>query len=55
MVELPYMMLHTKFQGNRSIGSGKEDFFKVFTICGHGSHVGYETQLIYINFHSYSP
>ena len=48
-------MLHTKFQGHRSIGSGEEDFFKVLTIYGHGSHVGYVTQLICINFHSYSP
>ena len=47
-------MLHTKFQGHRSIGSG-EDFFKVFTIYGHGGHVGHVTQLICINFHSHSP
>ena len=47
------MMLHTKFQGHRSTGSGEEDF-KVFTINGHGSHVGHVTQLICINFHSYS-
>ena len=33
-------MLHTKFQGHWSIGSGEEDFFKVFTIYGHGGHVG---------------
>ena len=46
------MMLHTKFQGHGSIGSGEEDFFKVFTIYGHGSHVGHVTQLICINFHS---
>ena len=47
-------MLHIKFQGHRFISSGKEDFFKVFTIygqCGHYSHV---TQLICINFHSHS-
>ena len=85
-------MLHTKFQGHRSIGSGEEDFlrflpymgmaaiicnlgsaridnatyqvsrssvywfwrrrfFKVFTIYGHGGHVGYVTQPICINFH----
>ena len=47
-------MLHTKFHGYRSIGSGDEDFFKVFTIYGHGRHVGHVTQLIYIiinNFH----
>ena len=47
-------MLHTKFQGHGSSGSG-EDFFKVFTIYGHGSHAGYVTQLICINFHSHSP
>ena len=34
-------MLHTKFQGHWSIGSA-EDFFKVFTIYGHGGHVGLE-------------
>ena len=48
-------MLHTKFQGNQSIGSGEEDFFKVFTIYGHGCHVGHVTKLICINFHSHSP
>ena len=30
-------------------------FFKVFTIYGHGDHVGHVTQLICINFHSHSP
>ena len=44
------MMLLTKFQGHGSIGSGEEDFFKVFTIYGHGSHVGHVTQLSCINF-----
>ena len=47
-------MLHTKFQGHQSSGSG-EDFFKVFTMYGHGGHVGFVTQLICINFHSHSP
>ena len=28
LVELPYTMLHTKFQGHRSIGSGEEDFLR---------------------------
>ena len=46
------MMLHTKFQGHRFIGSVEKDFFKVFTIYGHGSHVGHVTQLICINIHS---
>ena len=27
----------------------------IFTIYGHGGHVGHVTQLICINFHSYSP
>ena len=48
-------MQHTKFQGHWSIGSGKEDFFKVFTIYGHGGHVGHVTQLIGINVHFHSP
>ena len=29
-------------------------FFKVFTIYGHGGHVGHMTQLICIKFHSHS-
>ena len=47
-------MLHTKFQGHWSIGSGEEDFFKVFIIYGHGGHLGNVTQLICINFHFHS-
>ena len=47
-------MLHTKFQGQWSIGSG-EEIFKVFTLYDHGGHVGFVTQLIYINFHFHSP
>ena len=31
-------MLHTKFQGYYSKGSGQEDF-KVFTIYGHGGYL----------------
>ena len=30
LVVLTYTMLHTKFQGHRSIGSGEEDFFFYF-------------------------
>ena len=47
-------MLHTKFQGHRSVASGEEDFLKVLTIYGHCCHVGHMTKLICINFHSYS-
>ena len=42
-------MLHTKFHENPSIGSGEEDF-KVFTVYGHGGHLGHVTLTIYINF-----
>ena len=31
-------MLHTKFQGHRSIGSGDEDFFNVYHICVWGPY-----------------
>ena len=48
-------MLHTKFQGHWSIGSGEEDFLRFLPYIGHGGHVGYVIQLIGINFHSYSP
>ena len=33
-------MLHTKFHGNQSTGFG-EDFLKVFTMYGHGGHLGH--------------
>ena len=36
-------MLHAKFQNHRTCGSGEEDFFKVFTIYGHGGHLGHVT------------
>ena len=33
-------MLHTKFRGNRSTGSGEENVRRVFTIYGRGGHLG---------------
>ena len=45
-------MLHTRFQGHRSIGSGEEDFLRFLPYMGMAAMV---TQLIYINFHSYYP
>ena len=48
-------MLHTKFEGHWFIGTGEKDFLRVFTINGHGGHVGNVTQLICIHFHSYFP
>ena len=38
-------MLHTKFHGNQ----------RVFTIYGHGGHLGHVTNIIPINFHFYIP
>ena len=48
-------MLHTKFRGNRPAGSGEEDFLRVFTIYGHGGHLGHVTRTIYTNFGSPFP
>ena len=48
-------MLHTKFRGNGPAGSGEEDLFKVFTIYGHGGHLGHVTLTIYTNFCSPFP
>ena len=36
-------MIHAKFQDHRTYGSGEEDFFKVFTIYGHGGLLGHVT------------
>ena len=36
-------MLHTKFRGNRTAGSGQDDFGRVFTIYGRGGHLGHVT------------
>ena len=41
-------MLHAKFLQNRSTGSGEEDFLRVYTIYGHGGHLGHVTLIIYI-------
>ena len=41
-------MLHAKFLRNRSNGSGEEDFLRVYTIHGHGSHLGHVTLIVYI-------
>ena len=48
-------MLHTKFCGNRPIGSGEEDFLRVFTIYEHGGHLGHVTSIISTNFHFHLP
>ena len=38
-------MLHTNFRGNQSACSGEDDFLKVFTINGHGGHLGRVTHM----------
>ena len=43
-------MLHTKFHGNRPAGSGEEDFLRVFTIYGHGGHLGHVTSIMSLYF-----
>ena len=47
-------MLHTKFCGNQPAGSG-EDFLRVFTIYGRGSHLGHVTSIMSSNFHFLVP
>ena len=44
-------MLHTKFRGNWPAGSGEEDFKRVFTIYGHGGHLGHVTSIMSSYFH----
>ena len=44
-------MLHTKFCGNRPAGSGEKDFQRVFTIYGHGGHLGHVTSIMSSDFH----
>ena len=48
-------MLQIKFLGNRSAGSGEEDFQRVSTIYGHGSHLGHVTSIMSSDFHFLVP
>ena len=48
-------MLHTKFRGNLFAGSGKEDLQRVFTIYGHGGHLGHVTSIMSSDFHFLVP
>ena len=45
-------MLHTKFRGNRPAG---RRFLKVFTIYGHGGHLGHVTSIMSSDFHFLVP
>ena len=48
-------MLHTKFRRNQPAGSREDDFLRVFTIYGHGGHLGHVTIIILTNFHFHVP
>ena len=48
-------MLHTKFHGNPPAGFREEDFRRVFTIYGHGGHLGHVTSIISSDFHFLVP
>ena len=48
-------MLHTKFRENRPTGSGEEDFSRVFTIYGRGSHLSHVTSIMSSDFHFLIP
>ena len=41
-------MLHTKFRGNQPAGSVEK---RVFTIYGHGGHLGHVTSIMSSDFH----
>ena len=48
-------MLHTKFRENKPDGSGEEDFKRVFTIYGHGGHLGHVTSIMSSDFYFLVP
>ena len=48
-------MLHTKFRENPPAGSGEEDFRRVFTIYGHGGHLGHVTSIMSLDFYFLVP
>ena len=48
-------MLHSKFRGNQPAGSGEEDFLRVFTIYGHGGHLGHVTSIMSSDFYCLVP
>ena len=48
-------MRHTKFRGNRRVGSREEDFWRVFTIYRRGGHFGHVTSIMSSDFHFLIP
>ena len=48
-------MLLFMFRGNQPVGSGEIDFRPVFTIDGHGGHLGHVTSIMSSDFHFLLP
>ena len=48
-------MLYKKFRRNRPVGSGEEEFLRVFTIYGRGGHLGHVTSIMSSDFHFLVP
>ena len=48
-------MLHSKFRSNWPSGSGKEEFFNVYTIFGHDGNLGPVTWIFCVKFASTIP
>ena len=48
-------MLHTKFRENWPAGPGEKDILRVFTIYGHGGHLGHVTSIMSSDFHFLVP
>ena len=48
-------MLNTKFPGNQLASSTEEDFQRIFTIYGRGSHLGHVTSIMLSDFHFFVP
>ena len=48
-------MLYNEFRGNRPAGSGEDDFYRVFTIYGHGGQLGHVTSIMSSDFHFLVP
>ena len=48
-------MLYTKFRGNRPVGSGEEDFLRVFTKNWRVGHLGHVTRIMSSYFHFLVP
>ena len=53
--ECPMLHTGTKFQGYRPFGSREKDVWRVFTIYGHGGHLGQVTKTIWTNYGSFKP